>query len=156
MRKLIAALATATLLAPAVALADPPKPEEVKAVWDFFEHGQGQGPVLGEGKLCTDIAKAGDNKNECTAEVGPDGVKAGTVVYVWQAYMVPEKDEVKDLNIQVKQENTIRETKDVDVIKGTYWRQRTWSGVKLAKAGNWTISIMRGDKVVKSWNVKVQ
>ncbi|MBS2032859.1 MAG: hypothetical protein JST54_33605 [Deltaproteobacteria bacterium] len=156
MRKLIAALATATLFAPVTAFADPPTGDQVKAVWDFFEHGQGQGPVLGEGKLCTEISKGGDNKNECTAEVPAEGVKAGTIVYVWQAYMVPEKDEVKDLSVQVKQDNTIRETKDVDVIKGTYWRQRTWSGVKLAKAGNWTISIMRGDKTLKSWSVKVQ
>lgn len=156
MRTLSAAISAALLSTSASAFAAPPKPEEVKAVWDFFEHGKGQGPVLGEAKLCTEIGKSGDTKSECTQEVGPDGVKAGTVVYVWQAYMLPKDEEVNDLSIQVKQGDTVRETKDVAVVKGTYWRERTWSGITLRKPGNWTINVMRGPTVLKSFSVKVQ
>src|SRR5437660_6455532 len=96
------AIAAVALLAPLAAFADAPaaaaapSPEAVKSVWEFFEHGKGQGPILGDAKLCTEVGKSGDTKSECTTEVPADGVKAGTLVYVWQAYMVPQGDEVSD------------------------------------------------------------
>jgi hypothetical protein len=164
MHKLRVSLAAASMFICTAALADPPAepaaakpaPDCVKQVWDYFEHGKGGGPVLGDAKLCTDISKSGDNKDECTAEVPASGVAAGTVVYLWQAYMVPKNDEVGDLSVQVKLNDTVRETKDVSIVKGTYWRQRTWSGVKLSKPGTWTLAVMRGGTALKTFTVKVQ
>jgi len=131
-----------------------PSADAVKSTWDYFYKAQGQGPVLVEAKLCTEVAKDGPNKFECTAEVGPEGVKANTNVMVWQSYLVPQGDTVEDVMIQVKQGNVVRETKDVK-LKGEGWRARQWTGVRLSKAGEWTISVMRGDQVLKSLSVKV-
>ena len=131
-----------------------PSADAVKSTWEYFYKAQGQGPVLVDAKLCTEVAKDGPNKFECTAEVSPDGVKAGTNVMLWQSYLVPQGDSIEDLMVQVKQGNVVRETKDVKV-KGEGWRARQWTGVRLNKAGDWTISVMRGDQELKSIKVKV-
>jgi hypothetical protein len=132
-----------------------PGADAVKATWDYFYRGQGQGPVLVEAKLCTEVAKDGPNKFECTVEVDPDaGVKANTTVMLWQAYLVPQGDSIEDIMVQTKQGTTVRETKDVKV-KGDGWRARQWTGVRLNKPGTWTVSVMRGDETLKEIQVKV-
>jgi hypothetical protein len=131
-----------------------PSADAVKTTWEYFYKGQGQGPVLVEAKLCTEVAKEGPNKFECVTEANPDGVKAGTSVMLWQSYLVPQGDSIDDLMVQVKQGNVVRETKDVK-IKGEGWRARQWTGVRLNKAGDWNVSVMRGDQVLKSIDVKV-
>ncbi|XXF77508.1 hypothetical protein P2318_31310 [Myxococcaceae bacterium GXIMD 01537] len=132
-----------------------PSADAVKETWDYFYKAQGSGPVLVEVKLCTEVSKAGPNKFECIAEVNPaDGVKANTALMLWQAYLVPQGDAIEDLMVQVKQGGTIRETKDVKV-KGEGWRARQWTGVRLNKPGTWTVSVLRGEQVLKSIDVKV-
>ena len=132
-----------------------PSADAVRDTWNYFYKAQGQGPILVEAKLCTEVAKEGANKFECTAEVDPSaGVKANTTVMLWQAYLVPQGDSIEDLMVQVKQGNTVRETKDVKV-KGDGWRARQWTGVRLNKPGNWTVSVMRGDQTLKEIQVKV-
>lgn len=131
-----------------------PSADAVRDTWNYFYKGQGQGPVLVEAKLCTEVAKEGPNKFECTAEVGPEGVKAGTTTLLWQAYLVPQGDSVEDIMVQTKQGNVVRETKDVKV-KGEGWRARQWTGVRLNKPGTWTVTVMRGDQVLKELQVKV-
>jgi hypothetical protein len=141
--------------APAGAPINKPSADAVKSTWEYFYKGQGQGPVLVEAKLCTEVAKDGPNKFECTAEVNPsEGIKAGTTVMLWQAYLVPQGDAIEDLMVQTKQGTTVRETKDVKV-KGEGWRARQWTGVRLNKPGNWTVSVMRGDETLKEIQVKV-
>ncbi len=144
----------ATEAAPAQEPVKVPSSDAVKSTWDYFYKGQGQGPVLVDAKLCTEVAKDGPNKFECTAEVAPEGVKANTTVMVWQSYLVPQGDTVEDLMVQTKLGNVVRETKDVKV-KGEGWRARQWTGVRLNKAGDWTVNIMRGDQVLKTISVKV-
>jgi hypothetical protein len=132
-----------------------PSADAVKGTWDYFYRGQGQGPVLIEAKLCTEVAKEGANKFECTAEVDTAaGVKANSSVMLWQAYLVPQNDTYEDLQVQVKQGNTVRETKDVK-IKGEGWRARQWTGVRLNKPGTWTVTVIRGDQTLKEIQVKV-
>ncbi|RKG90819.1 hypothetical protein [Corallococcus terminator] len=140
--------------APAAETVKAPSADAVRDTWNFFYKGQGQGPVLVEAKLCTEVAKDGPNKYECTAEVAPEGIKAGTSVMLWQSYLVPQGDSVDDISVQVKQGATVRETKDVKV-KGEGWRARQWTGVKLSKPGAWTVVILRGDQVLKEVPVKV-
>ena len=141
--------------APAGAAVTKPSADAVRDTWNYFYKGQGQGPILVEAKLCTEVGKDGPNKFECTAEVDPAaGVKANTNVMLWQSYLVPQNDSIEDLAVQVKQGNTVRETKDVKV-KGDGWRARQWTGVRLNKPGSWTISIMRGDQTLKEIQVKV-
>jgi hypothetical protein len=131
-----------------------PSADSVKSTWDYYYKGQGQGPVLVEAKLCTEVPTDGPNKNECSIEVDPAGVKAGATVKVWQAYLVPQGDSIEDLMVQVKQGNTVRETRDVKV-KGEGWRAYRWTSVRLNKPGTWTVSIMRGDQTLKELQVKV-
>ncbi|ATB30688.1 hypothetical protein [Melittangium boletus] len=131
-----------------------PSAEGVKDTWNYFYKGQGQGPVLVEAKLCTEVGKEGPNKFECTAEVPPEGIKANTQVMVWQAYLLPQGETVEDVMVQTKQGSVVRETKDVK-LKGEGWRTRQWTGIRLGKAGEWTVSILRGEQVLKTFNVKV-
>jgi hypothetical protein len=140
--------------APAKEPAKVPSADAIRDTWNYFYKGQGQGPVLVEAKLCTEVAKEGANKFECTAEVGAEGIKAGTTVMLWQAYLVPQGDSIEDIMVQTKQGNVVRETKDVKV-KGDGWRARQWTGVRLNKPGNWTVVVMRGDQVLKEVQVKV-
>jgi hypothetical protein len=127
--------------APAATPANKPSADGVRDTWNYFYKGQGQGPVLVEAKLCTEVAKEGPNKFECIAELDPaGGVKAGTTVMLWQSYLVPQGDSIEDLSVQVKQGTTVRETKDVKV-KGDGWRSRQWTGVRLNKPGSWTVSV---------------
>ncbi|MBZ4375352.1 hypothetical protein [Corallococcus sp. AS-1-6] len=139
--------------APAAEPVKAPSADAVRDTWNYFYKAKGQGPVLVDAKLCTEVPKEGPNKFECTAEVGPEGVKAGTPLYMWQSYLVPQGDSIDDITVQVKQGATVRETKDVKV-KGEGWRSRQWTGVRLAKPGAWTVSVMRGDQVLKEVQVK--
>jgi hypothetical protein len=142
--------------APAAAPVTKPSADAVKSTWEYFHRGQGQGPILVEAKLCTKVAAKGEpNPYECITEVNPsEGIKAGTTVMLWQAYLVPQGDTVEDVMVQTKQGNTVRETKDVK-IKGEGWRSRQWTGVRLNKPGDWTVSVMRGDETLKEIQVKV-
>jgi hypothetical protein len=73
-------------------------------------------------------------------------------VLVWQAYIIPQGDTIEDLMVQLKQGDVVRETKDVKV-KGESIRTRTWSSVRLPKAGSWTISVIRGSETLKTFTV---
>lgn len=138
---------------PAEASAGPvekPSPEAVRAFWSFYFFGKGQGLVLADAKLCTDVVKEGPNKFDCAKEVSAaEGVKAPQVITVWQAYLLPKDDSIEDITIQLKLGDQIRETKDVKV-DGKSIRSRQWTGLRIPKAGKWTITIMRGSEMLKS------
>jgi hypothetical protein len=141
---------------PPAAAVTRPSAEAVKQTWDYFYRGQGQGPVLIDAILCVDVAKDGPNKYECVGPLDPAApVKVGAPVTLWQSYLVPQGDTVEDLTVQVKQGSVVRETKDVKV-KGDGWRARQWTALKLTKPGEWTINLMRGEQVLKSFTLKVQ
>jgi hypothetical protein len=132
-----------------------PTAEEARAVLEYYLNGKGKGlsPVLLDVKLCTEVGKSGDEKSECIAEVSAEGVKANSKVLLWQSYMVPQGEKIEDVMVQVKQGDIVRETKDLK-LDGSL-RNRTWPGVRLNKAGDWNITILHGDRVLKSIDVKV-
>jgi hypothetical protein len=130
-----------------------PTSEEARRVVEYYLKGQGQGPVLLDARLCAEVAKEGEDKFECIEEVPAEGVKANSRVLVWQAYLLPQGDSVEDIMVQVKHGEVVRETKDVKVSGGL--RNRSWPNVRLNKAGDWTITILRGDQVLKQFDVKV-
>src|SRR5689334_7402681 len=82
--------------APAAEPVKAPSADAVRDTWNYFYKAQGQGPVLVEAKLCTEVGKEGPNKFECTVEVPAEGVKANTSVMVWQSYLVPQGDSIED------------------------------------------------------------
>lgn len=131
-----------------------PSPEEAKTTVEYYLKGQGQGPILLDAMLCGEVAKEGPDKNECIAPLPADDVKANGKVSLWQAYLVPQGDTVEDVRVQVKQGDIIRETKDMKLVGSP--RTRQWTHLKLNKAGDWNISILRGDQVLKSIDVKVR
>jgi len=154
----IAALSSGAALAqeeaaPAAAPVDKPAPEAIRSFWQYYFKGQGNGPAIADVKLCLEVAKEGDNKFECTKEVPDEGVKAGTPVYVWQAYLLPQGEVVEDITLQVKLGDTVRETKDIK-LKGESIRTRQWTYVKLPKAGSWKLVLMRGDQELKTLAVQ--
>jgi len=139
------------LCAPVAALAAAPTAEEIKKVTEFYEKGQGQGIVLVDAVACLEVEKDGDRN--CAKEVPPEGVKAGTMVNLWQMYTLPKGDAVEDITVQVKLGEQVRETKDVAKIEGKAMLRRTWTGVTLKKPGNYTFVIMRGADTLKSISV---
>lgn len=144
---------TATDGGVAVVAIPKPDPEAVQAVWGFYYGGKGLGLVLADTRLCTKINKDGPHKFECADEVDAGSVKVGTTITVWQAYLVPQGDSIDDITVQLKQGDTVRETKDVKV-NGDSWRTRIWTTFRLPKPGDWTIVIARGPAVLKTLTVK--
>jgi hypothetical protein len=132
-----------------------PTPEAVRTFWKFWFKGQQQGLVLADAKLCLEIGKEGDAKSECIKEVPAEGVKPGTLINVWQAYLLPQGDHVDDIVIQLKLGDQVRETKDVKAFGNTL-RFRAWNALRIPKAGKWTINLMRGTETLKSWELSAQ
>lgn len=119
-----------------------PSAEAVQAFWSYYFHGKGQGPLLAEAKVCLEVGKEGAQKAECIRPA-PAAVKTGTPVYVWQAFVVPQGEGATTLSVQVKHNDVVRETKDLEV-KGESVRSRHWTFVRLPKPGLWTFVLMRG------------
>jgi hypothetical protein len=141
----------AAAAAPAVPV-EKPSPEAITSFWTYYFKGQGSGPAVGEAKLCLEVAKDGPNKFECSKEVPPEGVKVGTNVLVWGAYLLPQGDSVENMSLQVKLGDTIRETKDFK-LKGESFRTRNWNSVRISKKGTWNIVLKHGENELKTLTV---
>jgi len=137
--------------------AETPTPAEAKKVFDFYYHGQGQGVVLMETKLCAEIGKQGDTKNECTIDLNNSPAK-GQIANLWMTFLVPKGDKKIAIIIQFEQGGITRMVKNV-TLSGSI-RFRTWRKVKFNKTGNWTVKIFQevGDttKVLKEITLTVQ
>ena len=133
-------------LSPAlVSAAGKPSPEEVKKVLDYYYTGKGLGPVLSELKICRDIEREGDQKNECAGEISTEPVKKGESVYVWMAYMVPSGDEPQNIIAQFDNGGVTRMVKNLQVTGSL--RYRTWLKVAFDKTGTWNVKVVhdKGD-----------
>jgi hypothetical protein len=128
-------------LTPMLALADAkPTPEEAKRVLDYYYHGKGMGPVLLETKICHDIQREGDEKNECAGDITAEAVKKGDSVYMWMAYIVPSGDEPQNIIVQFENGGVTRMVKNLQITGQL--RYRTWVKVTLDKVGPWKIKIV--------------
>ncbi len=158
MRAPVLTLLFAALSLSTVASAETAKPsaDAVRDTWNYFYKGQGQGPILVEAKLCSEVAKEGPDRFECMVEVSPaSGVKAGATLFLWQAYLVPQGDAIEDLKVETKLGSTVTESKDVRV-KGEGWRARQWTALRLDKPGAWTVSVVHGKQTLKEIRVEVK
>lgn len=129
-----------------------PSAEAIRSFWDFYFHGQGGGAALAEAKLCVDLIREGPKKYDCTAEVPATGIKAGQKVVLWQAYLLPTGEVVEDLRLEVREGDTIRETRDIK-LKGESIRTRNFTTVRIPKAGQWTLRLLRGEEELKSFRL---
>ncbi len=143
----------ATASAPAPVAMEKPTPEAIRSFWSYYFKGKGNGPALAEAKLCLEVARDGEHKNECLTPVPAEGIKAGTPVILWQSYLLPSGELVEDLSVQVLQGDTVRETKDIK-LRGDSIRTRNWTTVRIPKAGTWTLRLLRAGQELKSFTVK--
>ena len=126
----------------------------MQSTWDYYFRGQGQGPLLVDARLCTEVGATGERHLDCLTELPGGDAKAGTTVYVWQSYLVPRGDTVDDLRVEVRQGDVLRATRDVTV-RGEGWRSRSSVKVTLGRPGTWTLSILRGNQTLRRFEVKV-
>ncbi len=71
------------LLTPGLAQAGPaPTPGEVQKVLDFYYGPAEAPPILIETRICRDVAKEGEHKNECTEKLGSDAIQVGESGYL--------------------------------------------------------------------------
>lgn len=132
-----------------------PSPETVKEVLEFYYNGKGQGAVLVDTLLCNDVAREGENKNDCVGPIDGD-VTVGESVYVWMLYMVPQGEKVNNILLQANYKGLTRSTKDIDLVGSI--RYRTWKKVNLNRAGTWELKIIEDADdvtVLKSITVNV-
>jgi len=116
-----------------------PTPTEALKFLDYYYTGQGQGAVLADIKLCKEIAKEGDEKNNCAEEVSSPLTK-GEKYYLWMLYVAPQGDRVEDILVQFNHSGITHSTKKVSV-NGSF-RYRTWKTFKLTSSGTWDIKIL--------------
>lgn len=145
--KKVLLIASSLVLSLSAFAADVPTSAEAKKVLDYYYKGQGQGVVLIENKLCENIDKEGDNKNNCADTLSPASLKVKQKLNLWMAFLVPNNDPVQNIIIQFEHNGIARMVKDVKVSGSV--RYRTWRKVSFSKAGNWTVKIIhdKGDDV---------
>lgn len=119
---------------------DLPSTQEVKKVLDFYYNGKGMGVVLIDAKLCRDVHREGDEKNECAGEITNEAISKGDTVNLWMAFMVPIGDEKQKILVQFDQGGVTRSVKNMTVTGSL--RYRTWRKVTLNRAGVWDIKIV--------------
>ena len=135
MNKYWIALAVACFAAPAVAV-DKPTSEEVRRVMEFYQ--QGEGAVLAQQKLCSAIEKAGENKNECTAEGTPAVITKGDKPLVWMNFLVAGSEPANIL-VQFNYKGRVLSSKELKLSNS--FRYRTWLKAPTSKAGTWQVTI---------------
>lgn len=129
------------VLAPQLAFASAkPSHEEARKVVDYYFHGKGMGPVLLDAKICRDVQREGDEKNECADELTSQAIKKGESIYVWMAYMLPQGDEPQNIIVQFENGGVTRMVKNHQVTGQL--RYRTWQKVTLDKVGAWKVKIV--------------
>jgi hypothetical protein len=127
-------------VAPALALAaDKPTADEAKKVSDYYYHGKGMTPLLVETRICHDIQRDGDEKNECAGDVTGQTIKKGDSDYIWMAFMAPSGGDAQNVIVQLELNGAVRWVKNVSVAGGI--RTRTWLKHTFDKAGSWKLKI---------------
>lgn len=121
--------------------AEIPTSQEVKKVLDFYYDGKGLGVVLIESRMCRDIEREGDQKNECSGQIAAEeAISKGEAVYLWMSYMVPSGDEKQNIIVQFDNGGVTRSVKNMEV-SGSL-RFRTWRKVVFDRTGQWTAKIV--------------
>jgi hypothetical protein len=129
-----------------------PSPDSIKSVWEYYQKGQGKGPILADAVLCKTVEqKAKENKFECVEALGDSAAK-GDTVNIWVAFLVPKDDTIETVTVQAVLDGQVRETKDLK-LKGESMRTRTWTAFTLKKAGKWEFKIQDGEKTLKTLSI---
>ncbi len=137
--KRIYALLFLLLVMPAFIFAqEKPTPAEAGKVIDYYYNGKGSSVVLVDCKICEDIVKEGENKNECAKEITDGQINKGEKAILWMKFLVPMGDEA-DITLRFSKNDKIRKVLDSKV-KGAI-RYRNWKRIPTNKAGMWKVDI---------------
>lgn len=118
-----------------------PAPEEVNRVLHYYFHGKGMGPVLMESKLCRDIKRDGEDKNECAGDITTQVIKKGESVYLWMAYMVPSGEDTQNIVVLLEKGGVTRSVESLQV--SSQLRNRAWLKVSFDNVGPWKLKVVR-------------
>lgn len=120
--------------------ADRPAPQQALDVVDYYFNGKGQGAVLMDSRICSEIAPEGEDKNECRRSSDAMAIPLGEEVLLWMSFLVPADDQASIL-VSFSRNERVRKTADVR-LKGAI-RFRTWKNIPTDKPGKWTVSIVQ-------------
>ena len=141
------------LALPAAAAPEKPTAAEVTKVFDYFNKGQGKGPVLLVLEPCLKVGrKEGEPKKACV-EPATDAVPAKTTVFAFTRFFVPAGD-TYEVTFEWSRDGEVISSKEAKVLTG--YAYGTWKGTTLRKPGNYTIAIKLGDEVRGSAKVTVK
>lgn len=116
---------------------DAPSADTVRQVMSYYQ--DGNTAILVEAKLCKEIGKEGDTKNECVDEITGGKVNKGDKAYVWLNFFVPgENSDAKNVLVQFSSKGTVLLSKQLHM-KQTI-RYRTWYALPTNKDGEWDIT----------------
>ena len=125
-----------------------PDAKTIREVVDYFYNGQKEGPVLTDSKLCKNIKDL-----ECQDQSQPTTISMGEPVKVWMQFFVPKGGMYDDIFVEYKHNNTLRNLQAHKVESSI--RYRLVDVYKPDKAGDWTVTIKSGSKILKILNFKV-
>lgn len=131
-----------------------PSKEAVASVIDFFYNGQGQGVVLAQADLCGEIPAEGENRYECVDKVSPNALRSGTTYNLRMVYLVPQGDQIDNIQVEYNHDGETTKTDQVDV-SGSL-RYRTWTAFTPREAGQWTIRITHEGDLLQEMSLTVQ
>lgn len=134
---------------PLMAQAEKPSPKEINKVINFYDKGFTQGAILVDMKLCADVHKSGEAKNNCIGELAGNNLTAGEEAFVWVNLLVPTPEDgaKQKLLLQFNHDNLTRTVRQKRV--GGSIRYRTWTKIKLDRPGTWSVKALHdnGSKV---------
>jgi len=125
-----------------------PTAKMIKEVIDYYYHGQEEGPILTEAKLCKGVENF-----ECTETINPDSVPKGETVNVWMRFLVPKGARYDDIVVEYQHEGIPRRLTP-HKIDGSI-RYRLVDKNRVDKLGNWTITVKKGIEKLKEFKIKV-
>ncbi len=121
-----------------------PSPEVVKQVVDFYFHGQEQGVVLADVKLCDNVYTKGEQNNECMVERADTTLARGEETNVWILFMVPNKVEPQSILVQLNHKGMTMSVQRAKVASAV--RYRIWKKVRPDRAGVWSVKIFHDNR----------
>ena len=139
--KKLGLLTVLLLCLPCILLAqEKPTPAEARKVIDYYYQGKGQGAVLVDSKLCSQIYEEGPYKYECQEVVTGGQIEKDREVFLWLNFLVPAGDQ-PDIIIHFKRNNKVRSVSNL-APPGAL-RYRTWKKIPTERMGDWEVSIIQ-------------
>jgi hypothetical protein len=120
--------------------ADKPAPQQALDVVNYYFNGKGQGVLLMEYRICSEIATEGEDKNDCRQSSDAAAIPLGEEAFLWMNFLVPT-DEQASILVSFSWNDRVRKTAEVN-LKGAI-RYRTWKKIPTNKPGRWTVTILQ-------------